>query len=625
MAAWDALSLHILSLLSLVSLLFSLSSPSLCCCWREQFEPPSNMAAAAKKQFVRNRGKDVVSDFIQSYLFSRPDVVKLPGYDVLVRADYKEHKQDKVAILCGGGSGHEPAHFGFIGSGMLSGAVAGGVFASPSAKSVYEAIVTVSGKKGCLVLIKNYTGDRLNFGLACERAREEGIDVEMVIVDDDAAIEVAGSIPGRRGVAGTILVQKICGAVAEAGGSLQEVKQAAEQAKNSVCTMGVALSGCTLPGHARDASISPNIYELGMGIHGESGKEKVEMEEGDKIAERMIAALLGSSYATTFGKGTRVVLMINNLGGTPVIETYCMAQYFLESLKKREMSVERILIGSFMTSLDMEGVSVSVMKVDGSSAHFLAHLDAPTKAPSWPASGCTVRCTPFEIEGEKGGVKEEKGVGEEKVGFLKGVVEEVCRALISEKERLNEIDSHVGDGDTGDTFSRGAGEISARKENGDIRFTSGGKLLTSIADGISHNMGGSSGAVLEIFFRSAGTYLLQNNFDEPTAKQWVEAFQKGCETVQFYGGASEGMRTMLDAMIPALQAASAAAEENKSNLEILKCAAAAADAGVEETKTMKGLAGRSSYITAEDLLSWPDSGALGFAIALRAVVNNISA
>ena len=190
--------------------------------------------ASSKKQFVRNGGKDVVSDFIQSYIFSRPDVVKLPGYDVLVRADYKEHKEDKVAIICGGGSGHEPAHFGFIGSGMLSGAVAGGVFASPSAKSVFEAIKTVSGKKGCLVLIKNYTGffstsfllpffssfllsffpslllsqfffsssslhagDRLNFGLACERAREEGVDVEMVIIDDDAAIEVSSAIPGR--------------------------------------------------------------------------------------------------------------------------------------------------------------------------------------------------------------------------------------------------------------------------------------------------------------------------------------------------------------------------------------------------------------------------------------------
>ena len=239
-----------------------------------------------------NASENAVSEMIEGALLTHNDLVELVPHNVLMRRDYKSIKEDRVALISGGGSGHEPAHAGFIGEGMLTAAVLGGVFASPTAAAVYGAICEVTGPKGCLLIVKNYTGDRLNFGIAAEKAKANGLKVEMVIVGDDVAVnagaESNGTITGRRGLAGTLFVHKVAGAAAEAGESLAEVYAAAQSVANGVGSMGVALTTCTVPGSVVSTRISPGEMELGLGIHGEPGRARAPLKPVDEIAETII-------------------------------------------------------------------------------------------------------------------------------------------------------------------------------------------------------------------------------------------------------------------------------------------------------------------------------------------------
>ncbi len=222
-----------------------------------------------------NRPESVVEEMVEGLVAVYPGLQRLPGRSVLIRSDAADARRDKVALISGGGSGHEPAHAGYVGRGMLSAAVAGDVFTSPSPDAVLAAIHAVSGPKGALLIVKNYTGDRLNFGLAAERARAGGIPVEMVIVADDVALANSVDNAGRRGLAGTVLVHKVAGAAAEAGGTLEEVAREAQEAARAVRTMGVALSPCTVPAAGKPGfSLDVNEMELGLGIHGEAGVQR---------------------------------------------------------------------------------------------------------------------------------------------------------------------------------------------------------------------------------------------------------------------------------------------------------------------------------------------------------------
>ena len=267
----------------------------------------------------------------------------------------------QVALLSGGGSGHEPAHAGFIGKGMLSAAVCGGVFASPSVDSILAGIrsICVPGGKGCLLIVKNYTGDRLNFGLAAETCKAEGIPCEMVIVGDDVAVNAGkeddGTITGRRGLAGTVFVHKCAGAVAEAGGSLAEVAAAARSAAESVGSMGVALTTCTVPGGKPSDRIGENEMELGLGIHNEPGRTKTTVTDVNSIVEIIIEEIDNVMDV----KGKAVALMINNLGGTPMLELYVAARAIHQALENRNVVISRSYVGSFMTSLEMQGKYLS--------------------------------------------------------------------------------------------------------------------------------------------------------------------------------------------------------------------------------------------------------------------------
>merc|ERR1740130_1513457 len=306
--------------------------------------------------------------------------------------------KSKVAVVSGGGSGHEPSHGGWVGEGMLSAAVPGAVFASPSTASVLAAILHVTGAGGCLVIVKNYTGDRLNFGLACEQAKAAGLQVEMLVVGEDCALpHRTGGLAGRRGVAGTVLIHKVAGAAAEAGLSLEKVTQEAAEAAAVCGSMGVALASCSLPGKPADNRIAPGQMEVGLGIHGEPGAAVAPLAKADQVVDQLLATIMsqeeGRGYLT-LEKGTRVALLVNNLGGSTQPELAIATRRAVASLEGAQygLVVARCYCGSFMTALDMTGLSLSLLRCDDAR---LARLDAPTACAAFPRSGVLSRAPPL--------------------------------------------------------------------------------------------------------------------------------------------------------------------------------------------------------------------------------------
>ncbi|MFZ1009984.1 MAG: dihydroxyacetone kinase subunit DhaK, partial [Candidatus Sulfotelmatobacter sp.] len=276
------------------------------------------------KKFI-NRPEDVVEEMLQGFVTLHPGSGRLAGHSVIVRADAARARDKQVAVISGGGSGHEPAHAGYIGAGMLSAAVVGEVFSSPSSDSVFAAIKAVAGKAGALLVVKNYTGDRLNFGLGAEMARADGIDVEMVIVDDDVALKGTELAGGARGLAGTVFIHKIAGAAATEGKSLEEVAAAAKAAIESLATMGVSLSAGTSPAVGKPSfELGDGQMELGLGIHGEPGVKRMDLPPGDELTETLLAEVL--KYGR-FGDQKRVAVMVNNLGATTEMELAIIARH----------------------------------------------------------------------------------------------------------------------------------------------------------------------------------------------------------------------------------------------------------------------------------------------------------
>src|SRR4051812_14174180 len=330
-----------------------------------------------------NRPEAVVEEMIEGLVAVDPGLERLPGQTVVIRADAAEVRDRLVALISGGGSGHEPAHAGYVGRGMLSAAVAGDVFTSPGPDAVLATIRAVTGPPGAVLIVKNYTGDRLNFGLAAEMARAEGYVVEMVIVADDVALAASTENAGRRGLAGTIFVHKVAGAAAEAGAGLAQVAAEARAAATAVGTMGVALSPCTVPAAgAAGFALGPDEVELGLGIHGEPGVRRGPLEPADDLVDRLLETIVAEARPG-FARNDRVVLLVNNLGATPTMELAIVARRALAGLEARGLVVERAYVGTFLSALEMAGVSLSVLRVDDRR---LSRLDAPTDAPAWPRS-----------------------------------------------------------------------------------------------------------------------------------------------------------------------------------------------------------------------------------------------
>ncbi|BAV49684.1 dihydroxyacetone kinase [Mesorhizobium sp. 113-1-2] len=513
-----------------------------------------------------NRRETIVTEALDGLLrtIGSGDLARLDGYPeikVVLRADWDK---TKVSVVSGGGAGHEPSHAGFVGKGMLTAAVSGEIFASPSVEAVLAAIRAVTGPAGCLLIVKNYTGDRLNFGLAAEKARAEGFRVEMVIVADDIALP---DITQPRGVAGTLFVHKIAGHLSETGRDLADIAAAARAAAKDIVSLGMSLSSCSIPGQPHEDRFGADDGELGLGIHGEPGVERIALQSVDRLV-----AIMADRLAAGLDPKASYALLINNLGSVPPLEMSLVANAVLASPLAKTVKLA-IGPGPLMTALNMNGFSLSLIRLDAArEAALLSPVGPHAWMPAKPVAAPAV--VPMaKAAGQSAAHKPSQDAG------TRRLIVTVCERLISLEATLNGLDAKAGDGDTGSTVATGARSIVERLDT--LPLVNRAATLGAIGDILSASMGGSSGVLLSIFFTAAAQA-------HDGGASLSKALLAGLERMTFYGGAKPGDRTMVDALEPALKALDANGLEE---------AAAAARRGAEATAAMeKAKAGRSAYV-----------------------------
>lgn len=525
-------------------------------------------------QFI-NRKENAVTEAIDGVLAASGGALsRLDGYPhirVVLRSDWDK---GKVALVSGGGSGHEPAHIGFVGKGMLTAAVCGDVFASPSVDAILAGILAVTGPAGCLLIVKNYTGDRLNFGLAAERARAYGLNVSMVIVDDDIALP---DLPQARGVAGTLFVHKIAGALAESGADLDTIANAARKVISGTSTIGMSLDTCTVPGSPKEHRIPEGHAELGLGIHGEAGVEQIVHSD----ARSAVAAMVERLQAAMEDKPH--VVLVNNLGGTSILEMSILMHELAQSAIADRI-VHMVGPAPMMTSLDMRGFSVSVYPADKAELELLSR---PVALPAWP--GVTA-VRPVNVLALPDGLTPISPLPSRHDATRQFLLA-CCNLLIDAEKDLNALDAKSGDGDTGSTLAGAARALIQALDR--LPLSDHTQLFRAIGQELSQTMGGSSGVLLAIFFAAAGD-------GASSGLSIREALKAGLARMQEIGGAQIGDRTMVDALSPALDALDAS----------IGAASKAARDGANLTATLvRARAGRAAYINAKQLEGHIDPGA----------------
>ena len=525
-------------------------------------------------QFINSK-ENIVTEAVDGVVAaSGGKLARLDGYPhirVVVRNDWEK---SKVALVSGGGAGHEPAHTGFVGQGMLTAAVCGDVFTSPSVDAVLAGILAVTGPSGCLLIVKNYTGDRLNFGLAAERARALGLNVEMVVVDDDIALP---ELPQARGVAGTLFVHKVAGALAEKNADLGTITVAAKKVIKSTKSIGISIDTCTVPGSPKEDRVPIGMAELGMGIHGETGVEQIEFNG----AKNAIAAMVEKLNVNMDDKPH--IILVNNLGGVSVLEMSVML-YDLINSEIGDKITHVIGPASVMTSLDMQGVSISLYPADHEEIELLS---AHTPVSAWPGISPVQSVTKLALSDDLAQIT--PAASEDTA--TRELLTDCCNVLIAAENDLNVLDAKSGDGDTGSTLAGAARALINAMDR--LPLADHSQLFRAIGLELSQTMGGSSGVLLAIFFAATSD-------GASSGLSLREALKSGLARMQAVGDAQIGDRTMVDALAPALEA-----------LEFgLAAAASAARTGADHTATIaKARVGRASYINAQQLEGHNDPGA----------------
>jgi dihydroxyacetone kinase len=540
-----------------------------------------------------NKPGAVVPEMLEGLVAINPGLMLLDGETVVIRAGWD---QAGVAVISGGGAGHEPAHAGYVGPGLLTAAVAGDVFTSPSVDAVLAAIRAVTGGPGALLIVKNYTGDRLNFGLAAEIARTEGLRVEVVVVDDDVALgpgDGTSGAAGRRGIAGTVLVHKVAGAAAAAGLDLDGVKCEAEAAIAAVGTMGVALTPCIVPAAGVPGfELGADEVELGLGIHGEAGVRRAPIGTAQAMLQTMVEVIIADRGLS---RGDQIALLVNNLGGTPAMELMIATREAAVACKAHGIQVERAWCGSFLTALEMAGCSISLMRLD---AGRLARLDAPASAPAWPGSGA-----PAHLDRPRAPARTAPPPhpSEARDPRVDRVLRAVAATLRAAEPALTRMDQVVGDGDLGISLARGSAAIERDLPTYPTADVAG--TLRALSATLRRALGGSSGPFYAVALLRASEVL------RTQPGKWGDALRAGCDGIQALGGAVPGDCTMLDALDPAAAALAATG---------LDAAVTAAEDGAERTAAMLPRRGRSTYI-GDRALGQADPGAKAVALWLRSV------
>ena len=605
---------------------------------------------------IMNTPETFVYDMCHGLAKAHPELEFVEKYKIVKKVDIND---DKVSIISGGGSGHEPAHAGFVGKGMIDCAVCGDVFASPSQVQVYNAIKQCATDKGVLLVIKNYSGDCMNFNNAMSDAQDDGIKVDAVYVNDDIAVKDSLYTVGRRGVAGTVLVHKCAGAAAEQGKSLEEVKAVANKVIENVRSFGFAFTSCTVPAAGHPTfEIGDDEMEFGVGIHGEPGRfrEKIDYSKGtfaDDLSKRIVKDLIED---LGLKKGEDVVLLINGFGGSPLQELYILNNSVNKALDEAGIKIHRTIVGNFMTSIDMAGASITVLRAD---SEIKALIDYPVSTPAltWGAAmdasaeaaveamkaiskalGVTpVEAASCEKKGKKkaaqnadddvNAVYEVKGkavIGEtiNLPAFVK-IVEKMADVIIENEVPFCEADQ-MGDGDFGMSIAKGFKQLKAdwaTRKKGDI-----GQFLVSCSEIIKEYCGGASGPIWGSAFKYAGKAMegKQEVNLKDIAFLFMEANRGVFETGKksFGKGADIGDKTLVDALKPCALALTKAAEEGKKLQQGLDLGAKAAHEGAEATKSHVASLGRAGTV-GERSIGFPDAGAHGLDVIFNELAKYI--
>lgn len=510
----------------------------------------------------------------------------------------------KVALLSGGGSGHEPMHCGYIGQGMLSGACPGEIFTSPTPDKIFECSMQIDGGEGVLLIIKNYTGDILNFETATELLHDSGVKVTTVVIDDDVAVKDSLYTAGRRGVANTVLIEKLVGAAAERGDSLDACAELGRKLNNQGHSIGIALGACTVPAAGKPSfTLADNEMEFGVGIHGEPGIDRRSFSSLDQTVDEMFDTLLeNGSYHRTLRfwdyqqgswqeeqqtkqplqSGDRVIALVNNLGATPLSELYGVYNRLTTRCQQAGLTIERNLIGAYCTSLDMTGFSITLLKVDDET---LALWDA--------------RSTPRPLTG----VNKEKAMSLSRTQIVNWLTR--CGDIFStESEYLTGLDREIGDADHGLNMNRGFSKVVeklpaiADKDIGFILKNTGMTLLSSV--------GGASGPLFGTFFiRAAQATQARQSL---TLEELYQMFRDGVDGVISRGKAEPGDKTMCDVWVPVVESLRQSSEQNLSVPVALEAASRIAESAAQSTITMQARKGRASYL-GERSIGHQDPGA----------------
>jgi triose/dihydroxyacetone kinase / FAD-AMP lyase (cyclizing) len=579
---------------------------------------------------IINEPDTLVTEMCKGMALAHPELEFLEKYKIMKK---KELDSNKVTLISGGGSGHEPAHAGLIGKGMLDAAVCGDVFASPSQIQVYQAIKATANEKGMLLIIKNYSGDIMNFKNAAHMASEDGIPVEYVKVDDDIAVEDSLYTVGRRGVAGTVLVHKIAGAAAEEGRGLKEVKAVAEKAAANVRSIGIALTSCTVP-----ASGSPTFeldegeIEYGVGIHGEPGIKRDKMATADELAQRMIDDLFKDLDVED---SSDIAVLVNGFGGTPQQELYLFNNAVVKILSGKEIHINRTFVGNYMTSIDMAGLSLTVMKLD---EELRTLLSMESHAPAFRVDGSVPpveykaadeveekRQVSFKLETPKEyAVIKNEEVTLENVIYL---VDKMSEIIIENEVPFCELDSHAGDGDFGMSVAKGFRQL--KREWHPIlnqEDLSIGSFLDACSIVIMEHCGGASGPIWGSAFRAAGKSA--GDKKALTVSDFANMLQGAVDAIQRTGersfgrGAEVGDKTLVDALAPCADAWSESAQSGAGFRTAFEKGAEAAVEGAEKTKDIVARMGRAGTV-GERSLGHPDAGAYALGVIFTELMQSL--
>lgn len=575
---------------------------------------------------IINKPEDVVLEMCKGMVLAHPELSLIEKYKIIKK---EQINKNKVSIISGGGSGHEPAHAGYVGKGMLDAAVCGDVFASPSQIQIYQAIKETASDKGTLLVIKNYSGDMMNFKNAAYLAEEDGIQVDYVKVDDDIAVQDSLYTVGRRGVAGTVLVHKIAGAAAERGYDLSKVKEAAESAIANVKSIGIGLTSCTVPAKGTPTfEIAEDEMEFGVGIHGEPGIRREKIISADELAERMVTALL-KEIGIEDGKG-EVAVLINGFGSTPLQELYLLNHSVIRELSRRKVTIARTFVGNYMTAIDMAGASISIMKLD---ENLKSLLSEECDTPALKIKGEVPAVTYDEIIGSVEAPKvsyevqtnKEYSVVTENRLTLNNIifmVDQMSECIIRNEIPFCELDSHAGDGDFGMSVAKGFKQLKAEwheileNKSNDI-----GNFLEACSIVIMEHCGGASGPIWGSAFRAAGKNTESKT--ELTLTEFAEMIQASVKGIQATGersfgrGAVVGDKTLIDALVPYADTLSSAAEGESLKHALVKAAEAAVE-GAKSTEQIVARMGRAGTV-GERSLGYPDAGAHGLGVIFTEV------